>query len=265
MGRPALKVLTASGQLLARGLSPTWLRTLSFVGLVVIWEVAATVADSRALPEPWRVAQSFWRHLLEGSLIDDLGITLFRVIASFVVAMLVGVALGIVMGLRRQLDVLLDGWLILFLNIPALVTIILCYVWFGLNEWAAILAVALNKIPNVIVTIREGTRAIDRELLEVAQVFRVPARKTFFKFFLPQLYPYIMIAGRSGIALIWKIVLVVELLGRSNGIGYQISVFFQLFDIASILAYTLAFILVMLVVEIGLVGPMERYVTRWRK
>jgi len=60
-------------------------------------------------------------------------------------------------------------------------------------------------------------------------------------------------------------VLVVELLGRSNGIGYQISVFFQLFDIASILAYTLAFILVMLVVEIGLVGPMERYVTRWRK
>jgi NitT/TauT family transport system permease protein len=74
-----------------------------------------------------------------------------------------------------------------------------------------------------------------------------------------------MIAGRSGIALIWKIVLVVELLGRSNGIGYQISVFFQLFDIASILAYTLAFILVMLVVEIGLVGPMERYVTRWRK
>lgn len=85
------------------------------------------------------------------------------------------------------------------------------------------------------------------------------------RFFLPQLYPYIMVAARSGIALIWKIVLVVELLGRSNGIGFQISIFFQLFDIAGILAYTLAFVIVMLFVELVFVGPMDRHITRWRK
>ena len=198
-------------------------------------------------------------------MLSDLGITLLRVIAAFVLAMVIGTVIGIVMGMRRQVDVMLDGWLILFLNIPALVTIILCYVWFGLTEVAAITAVALNKIPNVIVTVREGTRAIDRDLLQVAEIFRVDRRRTFLRFFLPQLYPYLMVAGRSGIALIWKIVLVVELLGRSNGIGFQLSIFFQQFDIAGLLAYTLAFIVVMLLVEIGLVEPLERRMTRWRK
>ena len=67
------------------------------------------------------------------------------------------------------------------LNIPALVTIILCYVWFGLNDWAAILAVAINKIPTVIVTVREGARAVDPRLLEVARAYRLGRRTTFLR------------------------------------------------------------------------------------
>lgn len=256
--------MNRSGSLIS-GLSQGWLRTLSFLLLLVIWEISAIAVQSRVLPDPWQVTLSFYDNLVYGSLLSDLGITLLRVLAAFVLAMVIGTAIGIVMGLRRQVDVLFDGWLILFLNIPALVTIILCYIWFGLTEVAAIAAVALNKIPNVIVTVREGARAIDRDLLQVAQIFRVDRRRTFLRFFLPQLYPYLMVAGRSGIALIWKIVLVVELLGRSNGIGFQLSIFFQQFDIAGLLAYTLAFVVVMLLVEIGMVEPLERRMTRWRK
>ena len=247
------------------GMGHAWMRVLSLLLLVVIWEIAAVTAQSRGLPEPWEVALSFYDNLIYGDLLSDLGITLLRVLAAFILAMVIGTAVGIVMGVRRSVDGMLDGWLILFLNIPALVTIILCYVWLGRTEVAAITAVALNKIPNVIVTVREGARAIDRELLEVAQIFRVDPRRKFLRFFLPQLYPYLMVAGRSGIALIWKIVLVVELLGRSNGVGFQLNTMFQQFDIAGLLAYTLAFVAVMLLVEIGLVEPLERRMTRWRK
>ena len=193
-----------------------------------------------------------------------LGITLWRVILAFSIAMLVGIGLGIAMGSRKNVNIMLDGWHILLLNTPAIVTIILCYVWFGLNEIAAITAVALNKIPNVLVTVREGTRAIDTKLLEVANVFKVGKTKKFFKFFLPQLYPYIMAAARGGIALIWKIVLVVELLGRSNGVGFKLNEFFNLFDIASLFAYTLAFVAVMVFVEYAIVNPIERRLNKWR-
>jgi NitT/TauT family transport system permease protein len=64
--------------------------------------------------------------------------------------------------------------------------------------------------------------------------------------------------------MIWKIVLVVELLGRSNGVGFQIQIYFQLFDVTAILAYTLAFIILIQVIEWSVLQPLERRATRWR-
>jgi NitT/TauT family transport system permease protein len=169
------------------------------------------------------------------------------------------------MGRLRQVDRVFGPWLVFFLNLPALVTIVLAYIWIGLDETAAITAVALNKIPNVTVTIREGARALDRDLMEMAEVFKVDRRRLLVDVILPQLYPFIAAAARSGLALIWKIVLVVELLGRSSGVGFEIGARFQLFDVAGILAYALAFIVVVQVIEWALLQPFERRVTAWRR
>jgi len=81
----------------------------------------------------------------------------------------------------------------------------------------------------------------------------------------PQLHPFVMAATRSGLALIWKIILVVELLGRSDGMGYQIHLFFQLFDVASILAYTIAFIAVIQAIELLILKPLDKKALRWKR
>ena len=185
-------------------------------------------------------------------------------LVSFLLAMFIGVVIGILMGNNKKIDNILDSWNIIFLNIPALVLIILSYVWFGLTELAAIIAVSLNKIPNVIVTIREGARAVNRDLLQVAEVYRVSKTKKFTLFYLPQLYPYLIASARGGIALIWKIVLVVELLGRSNGIGFKLHEFFQFFDITSILAYTFAFVVIMVAIENFFFVPLDKMANKWR-
>jgi NitT/TauT family transport system permease protein len=242
----------------------SWIRILSLLGTLVVWQLAAMAVSRPALPTPAVVFVSMGRHLLAGDLPYHLGITLARVGVSFVLAMGIGTACGVLMGHYRWVDAALDGILILGLNIPALVTAILCYIWFGLGETAAVIAVALNKIPTVVVCLREGARAVDRELLDVARVFRVPRGRTFLRIYLPQLYPYLMAATRSGLALIWKIVLIVELLGRSNGIGFQLGTYFQFFDITSILAYTLAFATAVLLVEGLWLRPLERRLGRWR-
>jgi len=202
---------------------------------------------------------------MSGQLPFHLGVTLLRLVVSFTIAMLLGCAIGIVLGRSKKLDAFFDNWLVIFLNIPALVTIILCYVWFGLVESAAILAVVINKLPNVIVTIREGTRALDQDLLEMARCYRFGRRKTLVHVIWPQLHPFVMGATRSGLALIWKIILVVELLGRSNGMGYQLHLFFQLFDVASILAYTIAFVAVIQLIELLVLKPLDKKALRWRR
>jgi NitT/TauT family transport system permease protein len=178
--------------------------------------------------------------------------------------MIIGSSLGLAMGRMKRADAFFDSWLIFFLNIPALVTIILCYIWFGLNEVAAILAVAINKIPNVAVTMREGARALERQYFDLARVYRLGNWRILRHVVFPQLSPYFAASARSGLALVWKIVLVVELLGRSNGVGFQLNLFFQLFDVPSILAYTVAFVAVVQLIEVGLFKPWERHVNRWR-
>jgi NitT/TauT family transport system permease protein len=199
-----------------------------------------------------------------GELPYNLGITLARVFVSFALAMAIGSVIGLVMGRMKRIDSFFDFWLILFLNIPALVTIVLCYIWFGLTEVAAVLAVAVNKIPNVAVTMREGTRALDRQYMDFAKVYRLTPWDTLRHVVLPQLSPFFAATARSGLALVWKIVLVVELLGRSNGVGFQLHLFFQLFDVPSILAYTIAFIFVVQVIEFSVFVPWERRANRWR-
>lgn len=243
-----------------------WLwRSASLIGMAAVWEIAARLAGSNMLPTPVAVLAAVYRDTRSGQLPLELGITMARVLAAFVVAMTVGTVIGFMMGRSRKLDLLLDGPLVLALNIPALVVIILCYLWLGLTEVAVIAAVALNKIPVVVVTTREGTRAMDARLLAVAQVYHVPRAVTLYRVILPQLYPYLIASARNGLALIWKIVLVAELLGRSNGVGFELSVFFQFFDITSILAYTLAFVAVVMVIEAGVMRPLEKRVMRWRE
>ncbi len=233
-------------------------------GFVIVWQIAAVLGDTEVLPTPARVLASLFEHLQSGELFFHLTHTLRRVVLAFLVAMLFGTALGFLMGHRDRINSILDGLLVLALNIPALVTIILCYIWFGLNEVAAVTAVAINKIPTVAVTIREGTRAIDSRLLQVADVYNVSRFKKLRQVVLPQLYPYLVASARTGLALIWKIVLVVELLGRSNGVGFQLGMFFNFFDITSILAYTLAFALIIFLLEALVMQPIDRKIGSWR-
>jgi NitT/TauT family transport system permease protein len=236
----------------------------SLLVFVLAWGVAAHLLNDNSLPSPTDVLQSLITEAQSGDLFFHVGATLVRVLAAFLVAMAVGSAVGIWLGMNRTANQLLDPWLILLLNIPALVIIVLSYIWFGLNEAAAIGAVALNKIPNVVVTLREGARSLSTEYAEMAQVYRFSLAKRLRHVVLPQLQPFFAAATRSGVALIWKIVLIVELLGRSNGVGFQIHLYFQLFDVATILAYTLTFVLVMLLVEYLILQPLDKRSNRWR-
>ena len=246
---------------------PDWLRLKlpSFIALLALWQGAAMlIAHPVLFPTPFAVLTSGYAHLLSGDLLFNLATTLARVAVAFLLAMAIGSAIGIALGRSPSTDAIFGGWLSIALNMPALVTMVLCYVWFGLTETAAILAVTINKAPTVAAIMREGAKALDQQLLETTQVFNVPRWKVLRQVVLPQLAPSFIASARAGLALTWKIVLVVELLGRPNGVGFQIRTFFNYFDIAGILAYSLAFIAIVLAIESFIVQPLERRTGRWR-
>ncbi len=239
-------------------------RLLSLGLLVLLWQIAATLAGSRTLPPPGSVAAFVVRETASGDLLGNVAATLLRVAVSFVLAMSVGAAIGIAMGRVRSADRALDAGLLVLLNTPALVVTVLCYVWLGLTETAAVAAVALNKIPNVAVIMREGARSLDPGLEEMRRAFRFDRGTWARHVLLPQLAPYLVASARSGLSLVWKIVLVVELLGRPDGVGYAISYHFQLFDVAALLGYSLVFTAIMVAVDLLVLQPLEAHARRWR-
>ena len=244
--------------------SSAFIRIASISIFFLIWELSSRLLEVDLLPGPENVFEKIIEEFESNELFFHTLITLKRVFISFIIAMFIGSFFGIFMGRREKLNVFLDDWLVLGLNVPALVIIILSYVWFGLNEVAAILAVSLNKIPMVAVIMREGARSLEKDYIDVGKFYKIPKKKFFMKILLPQLYPYILSSARSGLSLIWKIVLVVELLGRSDGVGFKLYGFFQFFDIAGILAYTLVFVLLIIFVEFIIVRPFEKRISMWK-
>ncbi len=239
---------------------------LSLAALVVVWVVAARLsADPEILPGPAEVWSIAVHEAARGELAYHVGWTLMRVAAGFSIAMTVGSAAGLALGLVPRLNRWFGPWVVVALNVPALVVIVLCYLWIGLNEVAAITAVSVNKAAMVAVNIREGVWALDPKVSEMARAFRLSPAARLRHVILPQLWPFVAASTRNGLAIIWKIVLVVEFLGRSNGVGFQIHLYFQLFEVGHVLAYSLSFVGVMLAIEYLALQTWERRATRWRR
>ena len=239
-------------------------KIFSILLFLIIWQACSLIINSDLFPSLVDVIRSLDQHIRNKELFGNLFITLYRVFVAFFITMFIGIIFGLLMGFYKKIDDMFDFLLILGLNIPALVTIIICYIWFGLSDFAAILAVVINKVPIIITNIREGTKAFDKKYMELAKVYKLSKKEIIFNIYLPQLYPYLMATTRLSLSLIWKVVLVVELLGRSDGIGFQISMFYQYFDISSILAYSFAFIFVILLIEHKILKPLDNRISVWK-
>ena len=257
---------TSTAEPRPRALPRALLPLASLPAMIALWWAAAALIGRPAdLPGPLAVLETLRSEAASGALWLHLGATLARTLAAFVVAMAVGSAIGIALGMRRRVDAWAEPWLVVALNLPALVTIVLCYIWIGLTEAAAVTAVAINKIPLVATILREGARALDPGLRDMGAVFGMGRLERLRHVVLPQLAPFFASAARTGLALVWKIVLVVELLGRPNGVGFMIHEAFANFDVAKVLAYALAFVAVILAIETFALRPWQRRAERWRE
>ena len=244
------------------------LQTLHFAAsvaaLVVVWAAVAALARSEYLPTPYAVAAFIAADVVHGDMLFNIGMTLWRATAAFVLAMGIGCGLGLLFGRVASADALFMPWVLVLMNTPVLVIGVLCFIWFRTTEASAILAVVLAKFPNNTIIIRDGVRAFDPGLDDVACIYRLGAWARLRHLYLPQAMPFVIAAARSGIGIVWKIVLVIELFGLSSGVGFAIAKYFGLFEVKEIIGYSVAFSLVMLAVETLILQPLDTYARRWR-
>ena len=247
-----------------------YMRLASMVTLVVCWWIASLFTSPEVLPSPYRILLTMVRILTEAgpegnSAFFHIGITLLRILIAFVAAMLAGIAIGLAMGLRKTVEHALMSLIPLFLTIPTILMVFLAVLWFGFSESGSLVAVMAVVTPFVTVNMAEGTKAMDKSLMDMARSFKANRRMLFRKVYIPQLMPYLMSAFRYSFGMTWKIVALAETFGIKFGIGYMFFFWFESFDMEQVLAWILLFVILMLIIEYGVIARFEQRAFAWRR
>lgn len=246
------------------------MRICSLLVLILSWWVVSLFTSPEVLPGPVAIGQTMLRILLEegpegNSAYFHIGITLARIIVTFVAAMLAGVGLGLAMGLRKTVEYAMVSIIPLMLTIPTILMVFLAVLWFGFSETGSLVAVLAVVTPFVAVNMAQGTKAMDKSLVDMAKSFKANRRMLVRSVYLPQLLPYLMSAFRYAFGMTWKIVALAETFGLKFGIGYMFFFWFAQFDMEQVLAWILLFVILMLIIEYGIIARFERRAFAWRR
>jgi NitT/TauT family transport system permease protein len=193
------------------------------------------------------------------------GETLVRIAEGFAVSMLVGTALGLVMGLKRDVEIFFDSWIMVLLTFPAVCWAFLSVLWFGLSGAAPVLTVVLIVVPFVVMNIWQGTKAVELGLLEMGRVYRADRSLMLRKVLIPQLMPYIFSSLRIALSLSWRIALVGEAFGVGSGVGQKLIYWFQDTRVDMMLAWGMSFMLVMTLIDLLVFRLWARRSFAWRR
>jgi NitT/TauT family transport system permease protein len=235
--------------------------------LVVIggWEVMARLLASPLVPDVIEVYGELVRIIPTGAALHEIGVTLGRIVAGSALAFVVAVGLGLATARNRLLAAFFEPGIILGLTVPGLVWALLCVIWFGASWKTPVVAIGLGVAPALTVSVVQGVRAIDPDIIEMAHVFRIPRSVQLRRLWLPAMMPFLLSGARLGFSLAWKVIVLVEIFGLSSGVGYQLNSEFSSQNVAGVLAWTIAFGVVMAVIEYGVLQTAERRLTRWRR
>lgn len=238
-------------------------RAAGLAALLLCWPLATALLGADLVPGPAATLSFLWREALRGTLWSNVGITLWRVLLSFAAALAVGVPLGWLLGTQRRVAAFLSPWLAVGLTLPRLLILVVTYLLLGLNERAIVVAISVILVPTVAVQTREAVRGLDPRLDALSRAFGVPRARQWRQVLLPQLSPALYGTARVTLSLAWKMVVFGEVFGRTSGVGYMISFYFQQFEMRGILAYGLVMTLILSAVDDGL-SLLGARAFRWR-
>lgn len=233
---------------------PRWIyRIASPLVLVLAWELVSRsgLIDRLLLPPPSLAILELFRTIASGELVKALQVSLYRVFCGFGLAVVLGVALGTLMGRIRWLDDLLDPLVELLRPISPLALFPLAILWFGIGDGSKVFVIAVAASFPVILNTYAGVRRIDANLVRASQSLGANPRELFTGVILPGSLPDIF----TGIRLAWGISLIViiaaEMVGASSGVGYMVLEAQQTFRTERLFASIIVIGLIGLLTDMG--------------
>src|ERR1700676_1478864 len=190
--------------------------------LIAVWWTLVIVTGSAIFPTPLQVVTGMWQLAANGSLWTDIGASLFRVAAGFLLALVFAIPLGLWMGWVRGAFSTLNPIFQLLRPFSPIPWIPIAILWFGVGNVSPIFLIFISSVFPMIVQTTAGVHTIERRYLRAAENFGVSRYTLFRQVVIPAVLPQIIVGMRIGLGVAWLVVVAAEMIALRSGLGYLI-------------------------------------------
>jgi NitT/TauT family transport system permease protein len=221
-----------------------------------LWELAATKGWVNALfmPPPHRVLSTLYTMIAERGFLYDIADSIYRIVASFLLACAIAIPLGVLMGSFRSVEAFFNPFVSAWRYLPAPAFIPLLLMWFGAGEGGKLALLFIGVVFFLITLVMDHTRAVRTELIETAMTLGANRWQILSTIVLPAVAPRIMISMRQMLAVSWTYLVIAEIVASTTGIGAVMMRGQRFLKVDEIMAG---------IVVIGVVGLMFDFLFRW--
>jgi ABC-type nitrate/sulfonate/bicarbonate transport system permease component len=248
----------------ARTRRKTWLiRLVSMAAVLVLWEVVGRRTNPLFMSYPSAIVRAGIVLAANGELAAAMASSFKTLLAGFLAAGVIGIALGLMMGRYRTVDAATD-WLVNALYATPLIAVIpLVVLWLGLGDSAKLFVVTMLAVFPVLINTAAGVRNVPRSLIDVGEAFAASERQIFTKIILPAVVPFIMTGLRLGIGRAIIGMVAAEFFTAISGLGGLIVKYGNQYDTASMFVPILI-LMFMGVTLTAIVRKIEEMFAPWR-
>ena len=237
---------------------------LAIIALLLIWQVVSMLVNQPILPTPITVGVTFVRQLVNGTLLEHFAASLWRVLASTLLAILFAAPAGLILGQSKKLNEFFSPVIYLLYPVPKVVLVPIVLLFFGIGNLPKIIIIFLILFFQILVLVRDQAAAIRPELLQSVRSLGAGRRAMFRFVYLPASLPAILTALRQSVGTAVAVLYIAELFATKQGLGYYI--YFNgntLFDYPAMYAGIVALSLMGLGLYFS-IDWLERITTPWQ-
>lgn len=231
--------------------------------LLGIWAWASAGLPDIVLPSPTRTFTAIIDLARSGELVGQLTRTLERTLLGSAIAVTLGIGFGVLCGLSVIADEFVRPARILLTGLPPVVTIVIAMIWLGPSGPVVVAAVATAMIPQIMLATREAVRVVDRDLVEMSKLFRVPLRWRLRHVIVPATAPPVLAAVAVALSNALRLAMMAELLAAPDGSGASIATARTYLETPTVFAWAVVAVLFALTVDALVLGPVRRKAIAW--
>lgn len=240
-------------------------RLLGIVLGIVGWYALALVFPNELMPFPDETLADTWDLVQSGVAYTHLRATLWRTLLGFIGSMILGSALGVLMGINNFGQRFFTPWVVVGLSVPAIAWAAVTTLIFGFSVLSPVTATVLTTFPYIAINVWKGVESIESDLVNMSRSFNISRPRMLLRLIIPSAAPFLFSGLRFGLAISWKIVTIAEIFAGNSGVGYKLMQTYQLYQFERAWAWAVLFMIVILIVEYALLKPLEKRVFEYRR